>query len=412
MKTKFYFFITAVVLILAMLDTKAQNSLPDSIIAKETFGAGSNRASLAAGRTTYSYNSSSSLADGDYMLYKKTNGRPEWHDATDHTGNTNGRCMVINAGMSPSEFYKDTITNLVGNTTYNVTLYIMNTNTLGTCGSSALLPKVQFIVEYYNSTTASYQQLTTFNSGFIPQSATAAWVQVGGTFINPAGNTIIRYRLLNNSTGGCGNDLAIDDIAFARGIANVIGGGAGGNALPVTGLNVAAQSNGSNVLVQWQTLSEYNSSYFVAEKSTDGAKWETISSTAAAGYSTSLRTYSTTDNNPAAVNYYRIKQADKDGRISYSNIVRINAPAATARVYPNPFVSQVQVDITAAAQQNAALTITDMQGRKLLQKNWNLQKGGNSMLVTEMKQFSNGIYLLEVKGNTGTVLFKTSLLKN
>ena len=413
MKTKFYLFITAVVLILAMLDTKAQNSLPDSILAKETFGTGSGRASLPAGRTTYAYNSSSSLADGDYMLYKRTNGRPEWHDAADHTGNTNGRAMVINAGMSPSEFYKDTLNNLTGNTLYNVTLYIMNTNTLGTCGTSALLPKVQFIVEYYNTTTSSYQQLTTFNSGFIAQSASPTWVLVGGTFTNPAGNTTIRYRLLNNSTGGCGNDLAIDDITFARGVANIIGGGGtGGNALPVTGLQLSAQSSGSSIMVQWQTLSEYNSSYFTAEKSTDGINWSEISTKTAAGFSTALQTYSTADNDVQTVNYYRVKQADRDGRVTWSNIVKINAAAATAKVYPNPFVNQVQVDVNVAAQQKAVVTVTDLQGRKLLFKNWNLQKGGNSIVITEIKQLSAGIYFLEVKSSEGNVIFKTSIIKN
>jgi Secretion system C-terminal sorting domain len=411
MKTKFYFFITAVVLILAMLDTKAQNSLPDSIIAKETFGSGNNKASLPAGRTTYTYNSSSSLADGDYMLYKRTNGRPEWHDAADHTGNNNGRAMVINAGMSPSEFYKDTVTNLTGSTLYNVTLYVMNTNTLGTCGSSALLPKVQFIVEYYNNTTASYQQLTTFNSGFIPQSANPTWVQIGGTFTNPAGNSTIRYRLLNNSTGGCGNDLAIDDISFARGIAN-ISGGTGGGALPVTGMYVSAQSSNNSVQIQWQTLSEYNSSYFTVEKSSNAVNWVNIDSVAAAGFSTAQKNYSSADYKAAALNYYRIKQVDRDGRYTYSNIVRVHATTGSAKAYPNPFVNQVQVDVVADAAQKAAVIITDMQGRRMLYKNWNLNKGANSLALTEVKQLVAGVYFLEVKATDGSSIFKTSVLKN
>lgn len=405
MKTKFYLLVITFILNLAFLKTKAQTSLPDSVFVTETFGSGNGKTSLPAGRTTYSYNGSSSLSDGDYMLYKKTNGRPEWHETTDHTGNNNGRAMVINAGMTPSEFYRDTVQSLTGNTVYNVTLYIMNTNTLGTCGSSALLPNLQFIVEYYNSTTSSYQTLTSFNSGFIPQSASPTWLLVGGNFVNPVGNTTIRYRIINNSTGGCGNDLAIDDIKFARGVTNA-------STLPVTGFQLTAQTNDNVVNLQWQTLSEINTSHFIAEKSVDGTNWNAIDSVAAAGYSSLQKNYHSNDYKAGYLNYYRIKQADKDGRFTYSNIIRVNVTAASAKVYPNPFVSQVQVDIIAAASQKAVVVITDMQGRKILSKSWNLTKGNNSYVITEVKQLPAGMYFIEVKGTDGTAIYKTAIMKN
>jgi hypothetical protein len=405
MKTKFYtlIFVLAVTAVSAQLN--AQNSLPDSVYIKETFGTGTAKTALPAGRATYSFNGTSSLNDGDYMTYYRTNGRPEWHNAPDHTGDINGKMMVINAGMTPSEFYKDTVYSLVGNTTYSVYLYIMNVNTLGTCGASALLPKLQFIVEYYNSTTAAFVQLTTITTAFIPQTSSPQWVVAGGTFLNPAGNTTVRYRILNNSTGGCGNDLALDDITFAR--ANSIP-----NTLPVTGMQLSAQGNGGSVNLQWQTLTEINTSHFIVEKSSDNYNWTKIDSLAAAGNSNSEKQYNSYDFKAGQLNYYRIKQVDKNGRYTYSNTVSVNNNTAAATVYPNPFVSQVQIDLVSETAQKAMVVITDMQGRRLLNKAWSIAKGRNNNIVSEVKNFTTGMYFIEVKTTDGASLYKTTIMKN
>jgi hypothetical protein len=313
--------------------------------------------------------------------------------------------MIINAGMSPSEFYKDTVYNLQGNTVYNVSLYIMNTNTLGTCGTAALLPNIQCVVEYYNQATTSYQQLISFNTGFIAQSASALWVLKGATFVNPAGNSIIRYRLINNSTGGCGNDLAIDDISFAR--------GATLGTLPVSGFQLYAQANAGTVNVNWQTLTETNTSYFIAEKSTDLSNWIKIDSIQAAGYSNEQKTYVVYDYKAVQLVYYRIKQVDKDGRHSYSNVVKVNNTAnASSKVYPNPFVSTVQIEINTTVQYNAFIHLTDIQGKRLAFKKWNLVKGNNATSFDDIKHFAKGLYIVEVKTTDGVSIYKTTIVKN
>ncbi len=405
MKTKFYTLIIATIFTSVLAQLKAQSNQPDSIFIKETFGTGNTKTALPAGRTTYSFNGNSSLSDGDYITYKRTNGRSEWHDAPDHTGDINGKMIVINAGMSPSEFYRDTVYSLTGNTTYSVYLYIMNVNTLGTCGSSALLPKVQFIVEYYNTPTNSFVQLATITTAFIPQSSAPQWVVAGGTFLNPAGNTSVRYRILNNSTGGCGNDLAIDDITFARATSIP-------STLPVTGMQLAAQGNGSTVKLQWQTLTETNTSHFIVEKSQNNSYWSTIDSVTAAGSSITQKLYNSYDFKAGQTNYYRVKQVDKDGRYTYSNTITINNNTTAVTVFPNPFVNQVQLNVTAETAKNTVIVITDMQGRRMLNKAWSLTKGSNSNIISEVKNFSNGIYIIEVKANDGTSIFKTSIMKN
>lgn len=407
MKIKLYLTTTLFLAIAFFSQLSAQtNNTPDSIFIKETFGTGTTKTNLPAGRTTYTFNGNSSLSDGDYFLYNRTNGRPEWHNAADHTGDVNGKAMVINAGYSIGEFYKDTVYNLIGGTTYSVYLYVMNTNTLGTCGAAALLPKLQLIAEYYNPATAAYTQLISVTTAFIPQSATPTWQVVGSTFLLPAGVSTLRYRILNSSNGGCGNDLAIDDITFAR-AANL-------PALPVTGLQAYVQRTGDNVAVQWETLSEYNTSIYVVEKSTDAVNWHNIDTVAAAGNSQSKRSYSSIDHTPGNINYYRIRQVDDNARHTYSNTVRIalTANGLKATTYPNPFVNQVQVDINSETNQKVIMHFTDISGRKLLQKTWTVTKGSNSIALPQVQQLPAGVYMLSINTEDGSSLYKTKLIKN
>lgn len=407
MKIKFYLPTTVLMIFGFLFQAAAQTNAADSIFITETFGTGGGKAALPAGRTTYAYNGSTSLNDGDYMLYKNTAGRPEWHSSPDHTGNTNGRAMVINAGLTAAEFYKDTVFNVTSGVTYSMYLYVMNVNTLGTCGASALLPKLQFIVESYNQPANTFTQITTFTTGFIPQTANPTWVVVGGSFQVPAGVTALRYRILNNSSGGCGNDLAIDDITFAR--ANFIP-----STLPVTGLEASVLRAGENVSVQWQTLTENNTSTFAVEKSFDAANWDEMYSVAAAGYSSSKRTYAAIDTKPGSVTYYRIKQVDNNGHYTYSNTVRITMTANTidASTFPNPFVSQVQVDINSPATQKTVISFNDISGRKLVQKSWNVSKGRNSIVLQEVASLQPGLYILTITNEDGTVVYKSKLIKN
>jgi hypothetical protein len=182
---------------------------------KETFGTGTARAPLAAGRTNYVYKGSGSLADGDYTLSKSTQGRSEWHNAPDHTGDVNGMMMVTNASYAAGEFYRDTVFGVSSVSTYNIYFYAMNVNTVGTCSPNPILPKLQLVVESYNF-DRSFTQIYSMSSDFLPQTSTPTWVKISGQFYLPTACTAVRYRIINNSTGGCGNDVAIDDITFSQ----------------------------------------------------------------------------------------------------------------------------------------------------------------------------------------------------
>ncbi len=188
-----------------------QGSLGDPII-NITFGSGSNPGPSLPAVTGYQYVSSDCPADGYYAVRNGTSGcfSSTWHTLTkDHTGNTNGYFMLVNASVQPSEFYLDTVRGLCSNTTYEFAAWIINILKSSACGGTGILPNLTFKIEKTDGSP-----LQTYNTGNIASSTNPIWNQYGFFFTTPAGISDIVLRITNNSQGGCGNDLALDDITF------------------------------------------------------------------------------------------------------------------------------------------------------------------------------------------------------
>ena len=93
--------------------------------------------------------------------------------------------------------------------------------------------------------------------------------------------------------------------------------------LPIEGLQLTASLRNSLAIVSWTTLTETNSSHFIVERSMDNNIFTSIGNVAASGFSTTRQSYTFNDNLPAASTetfYYRIKQVDRDGNFTYSNV--------------------------------------------------------------------------------------------
>lgn len=90
--------------------------------------------------------------------------------------------------------------------------------------------------------------------------------------------------------------------------------------LPIELSSFNAVSESQSIRIQWTTLSEYQSDYFVLEK-LDG-DWKDINRQNAAGYSSQPRNYFFYDTETEKeLNYYRLKQVDYDGSFTYSKII-------------------------------------------------------------------------------------------
>lgn len=199
-------------LVMAAHAQLCQGSLGDPIV-NITFGSGPNPGSpLTAATTNYQFLATDCPNDGFYTILNSTTAchNNSWHSlASDHTGDDNGYFMLVNASLQPSAFYLDTVRGLCSNTTFEFAAWITNVLKPSACGNNGIQPNLTFTIERTDGTI-----LQTYNSGNIPAQSGAVWKQYGFFFVTPAGVSDVVLRIVNNSQGGCGNDLALDDITF------------------------------------------------------------------------------------------------------------------------------------------------------------------------------------------------------
>lgn len=209
---------TIIILLLIFTCTKSsaqlcQGSLGDPIV-NITFGSGNNPgAPLSAATTDYVYVATDCPNDGFYTVRSNTLGcfLNSWHNvSSDHTGNGNGYFMLVNATeVAGKPFYVDTVRGLCGNTTYEFASWIMNVTAPVSCGGSSIQPNLTFEIKKTDGTL-----LQSYNTNNIPQTSAPVWRQYGFFFVTPVGIADVVVRIVNNASGGCGNDLALDDITF------------------------------------------------------------------------------------------------------------------------------------------------------------------------------------------------------
>ncbi|WP_242527899.1 T9SS type B sorting domain-containing protein [Allomuricauda sp. CAU 1633] len=176
----------------------------------ETFGTGTtNGPALSAGTTTYSYSNGLPM-DGSYTI-SSTSNYYDWFDTDDHTpGDTNGKMLLVNASYTAGEFFRRTISGLCENTSYEFSSWLVNLHPQSGCEGNGIPVNVKF--QIWDNTDTNL--LASGDTGNIFDKTYADWEQYGLVFQTLSGQTSVILKMINNGAGGCGNDLAIDDITF------------------------------------------------------------------------------------------------------------------------------------------------------------------------------------------------------
>jgi hypothetical protein len=175
--------------------------------------------------------------------------------------------------------------------------------------------------------------------------------------------------------------------------------------LPLTFSNSKAYQKNNNVWVEWTALTEVNVDHYEVERSADGRNFTTIGKTNAKGTGTVQVTYSWVDNQPAdGALYYRIKSVDKDGKISYSEILRVDFKGAADFnprfvLYPNPVIgSNLSLLVANAQPGDYQVFLFDRGGRSLYTKMIRHQGGNITELISLPSSLAQGIYSIRVTG--------------
>ncbi len=160
--------------------------------------------------------------DGQYTIVNTTNinvnngygnCHPEgWQVVThDHTGNTNGYMMLVNASQDPKKFftYKISAGTLCQNTKYEFSAWVFNLIFQAHAGPGVHEPDITFVITNANG------EKTTYDTGEIPASSDPEdWRRYSMLFSTGSGNNEITIEMINNEPGLNGNDLMLDDIQF------------------------------------------------------------------------------------------------------------------------------------------------------------------------------------------------------
>jgi hypothetical protein len=172
--------------------------------------------------------------------------------------------------------------------------------------------------------------------------------------------------------------------------------------VPVTLTTFTGTAKAKDAFLKWTTASEINNKGFEVERSADGRNFEYAGFVKGAGNSTKLLNYTFTDAKAfekTPVMYYRLKQVDFDGKITYSQVVRINSNAQSANAvsaYPNPFGNTYRVSFDAVNAGTVNLKMVDLQGKVVAEQTTEAIKGSNEVTFEKLDQLQTGIYFVKV----------------
>lgn len=169
------------------------------------------------------------------------------------------------------------------------------------------------------------------------------------------------------------------------------------NPLPVVLSYFTAKAGVNRVELKWQTLSEQNNDYFLIERSTDSKSFTTITKIAGQGTASNITNYTAVDYSPlAGTNYYRLKQVDKDGKVTDYDIkaVEFKLSDNLVKIYPNPVVSGTATLQLGSGNYNLAEVINTY-GRVV--KTIAIQPGATSQSIS-LNELPQAVYQIRFTG--------------
>lgn len=160
--------------------------------------------------------------------------------------------------------------------------------------------------------------------------------------------------------------------------------------------------NGNVVTLKWETKSETDNSHFVVERSLDGKSFSKVDEQPSKGAQGA--TYQAIDQNPAqGLNYYRVKQVDRDGKYSYSEVKSVRFLGnnqATFFVYPNPVKNNITLNYSSNSNQ-LQLLVSGIDGQVKLRTTGSTNDL-NNQLNQKVKELARGVYIVQITDNGAT----------
>lgn len=168
--------------------------------------------------------------------------------------------------------------------------------------------------------------------------------------------------------------------------------------LPITLQSFTAAKEKNSSLLKWATGHEENNHHFEVQHSVDGVNFKTIATVASKGNTPTGHQYGFTHALPVkGINYYRLKQVDKNGSFSLSNMVNVvfDQTAIAINIFPNPVkdILHLQHSIPDVKE----VILKDVTGRTIKQIRTNALS-----VDIPVHDLPQGTYLICLLGSNGT----------
>ena len=217
----------------------------------------------------------------------------------------------------------------------------------------------------------------TMGTGASNAAVAVSFTQTGGSFqISMSANRsdeIVTFSI--NLTGSCGPSC--------------------NGVLPITLKDFYAEPLENEILLKWNVSTEKNVAYYLLEKSSDGILFtplNTISSLSGISGENNL-SYFNYDYKPVkGINYYRLKNVDKDGNVCPHKVIAVNfKSAASSIIWLNQTSELIKIGYEKTPASKSVL-IRDLTGRLIKEIELNAEAPAEKELP--VSEFQKGIYLI------------------
>ena len=171
--------------------------------------------------------------------------------------------------------------------------------------------------------------------------------------------------------------------------------------IPVELLDFKAQKENQAVKLLWSTATELNNAFYAVERSENGKSFEKIGEINGYGNSNVKRTYEFMDEKPLnAVNYYRLRQVDFDGKETVYKTVSVNfGKNTTTKVYPSIAKDNINVEIN-GGNGAADLVVVNLLGQVVKAQKLQNTEGVFPVNISELP---NGSYIMRIISKNETI---------
>ncbi len=162
--------------------------------------------------------------------------------------------------------------------------------------------------------------------------------------------------------------------------------------LIVESINVKGTEKGN--ALTWSIEEDYPFDHFIVEKSKDLLAWNGIGTVGANEIADDYKF----DDPFSGEAYYRLKQFDKDGAITFSKVVKSSEPInnVSILIYPNPARNSFNVQFSSAFEGKSQISLLSASGELVRSIPLSINKGNNNVLMN-VRGLSAGTYTITLK---------------